>query len=758
MFRKYPALPLLAAVMLGIVAGETAYFPSWVFLAAALACVLISLGFFARSAVRPAVALAVVAAGMLAGFHYVIRYVERGPHHVANAVSSREIVHIYGAVSDWPDLRSDRTEYLIDLDSVETDRMRYVDGRLLLRVTDTTTALQRGDRVEFYGRIYFINPLHTEHNSYLRRLSHRGVSGNVYLPTLLNVRVDRRPKLGVFALVDWTRGWIMSAFERNLSGPAAALAGGFLLGETRHISTDIYTMFRDSGTLHVLAVSGSNVALVLLFVLIVLRPFGIRQPWRGGVLLSVVVLFALLSYEQPSVIRASTMAAFVLIAGILGREYDLNHIISLSILVILAAAPAQLYDIGFQLSAGTAWGLVLLVKPMTGLFERWHNRFWYRWLIFPVIVSLVAQLCSAPLIAYHFGKVPLATVPANLVIVPLTSVAVILLLVLLVGHLLWPLIGLFVGSLVDPVIRLLLILLGWFRSLQLPSLETGPLVHQPYSQVWVGWYLAVLVLAILGLSRKSYRRWAAVVILIGINLFLVQRMFQGANRHAGVHFSSLPGGIVAVVDQSIEGEADLIVSSTSVRIDNLDNRLLQPVLDMNHVKKLRYLFVVSTPFDNIDDFLRLATQYRCSTVYVAATYRASFEDYLTYRGGLESASIVYFGGQATSEIPLGYSLAANQIILRSENRTFLFSGSVRGSEMPSLPASSDPTLVLTGRWMPGADDWIRIREMGFTRVVCSRIEQVRSDSGEDSPEDQVDIVLPEFLIDLRQAGPFHLLF
>jgi len=128
MFRKYPAIPLLVAVVLGIVAGETTHFPSWFFLAAALASVLVSLACFARSATGPAVALAVVAVGMLTGFHYVIRYVERGPHHVAKAVDSREIVHIYGVVSDWPDLRTDHTDYLIDLDSIEVDRMRYVDG------------------------------------------------------------------------------------------------------------------------------------------------------------------------------------------------------------------------------------------------------------------------------------------------------------------------------------------------------------------------------------------------------------------------------------------------------------------------------------------------------------------------------------------------------------------------------------------------------------------------------------------------------
>lgn len=757
MLRKYPAIPVLVAVVAGILVGDLTDVPSWLFLSASLTLILLSLAFFSREKISIAVLLAIGSAGTLSGFHYQIRHVERGPHHAANVLSSREVVRLFGEIADWPDLRRDHTDYVVELDSVESDRMRHVEGRLILRVTDTSTALQRGDRIECFGRVYLADPNAAKHSPVVRRMALREICGTVYLPTLLNVRVDRRPIVGLFSLVDRTRTWILQAFERNLSAPAAALAGGFLLGETRHISTDVYSLFRDSGTLHVLAVSGSNVALVLLFVLLLLRPFGVRQPWRGVILLAVVFLFALLSYSQPSVIRASIMAAFIIIAGMLGREYDLNHIVSLTVLTILAAAPAQLFDIGFQLSVVTAWGLVLLVKPTTALFSRWHNRWWYRWLVFPSIVSVIAQLCSAPLIAYHFGVVPLATVPANLVVVPLTSLAVVALLALLVGHFILPLLGLFIGSLVNPILILLIKTLELFGSLHLPTLNTGPLSHQPFSELSILLYFGFIISVIFGLTRRPLRKWALGIALFALNVFLCSEILLNRNRPAQINFSSLPGGIVALVDQPGLESADLIVAPGWTRIDNLDARLLQPLLDMHRVKKIRYLFVLSAPFDNIDDLLRLAAASQSAGVYVASSHRASFEDFLVYHPEYAPPPITYFGGLGPGPASNGYHLSETGIALKTENRLYLFGPPDETFDSQLIAARvDDVTLVLTSRWAPAASDWIALKEMGITRIVCSRIEQRRNEFDEGTPVDEADLVLPEYTIDLYRSGPYRL--
>ncbi len=757
MTRRYPALPFLAAVIIGIVTADLLAAPSWIFLSIGFAAILVALALWAKGKTVGAVALTVVGIGALAGCHYAIRYLERGPHHVANNVTSKKITRVFGRIADWPDLRTDHTDYVVAVDSVVTDQLRRVDGRILLRVTDTTTALQRGDRVEFYGRVY-LNELHPEdEHSTARRMRLREICGAVYLPTLLNVRVDRRPEVGLFAVVDRVRIWILNVFEQSLSPESAAMASGFLLGETRNISPKVYGMFRDSGTLHVLAVSGSNVALVLLFVLVALRPFGVKQPWRGGALLAAILIFALLSYSQPSVIRASVMAAFVVLAGMLGREYDLNHIVSLSVLVILAVAPSQLFDVGFQLSVVTAWGLVLLVKPLSDLFGKWHNKYWYRWLVFPIMISVIAQICSAPLIAYYFGKVPLVSVPANLVIVPLTSIAVIGLMGVLAAYLILPILGLFLGTLIDPILRFLVLALQWFQQWQWTSVETGPLSNVPLAKLWIFAYFILVVLAIFGLGRKWARRWAIIGVALAINAVLATLVFMQPTQAPQIRFTSLPGGIIALVDQPGEYTADMIIASGRVRIDDVDARLIQPVLDLNRIKKLRHLYVLYATFDVIDDLLRIAIANQCAHVYVAEGNRAGFEDYLTYHPEMTSPPITYFGGEASADFGIGYRLSENRIDLATRHRQFVFcSGTESIEESVAAGEAADLTLIVANRWNPTPQDWIALRRKGVSRIICSRIEQLPVEADDASGPDDVDLVLPEFTVDLYRTGPYRL--
>jgi len=185
-----------------------------------------------------------------------------------------------------------------------------------------------------------------------------------------------------------------------------ALASGFLIGETRDIPTEIYAMFRDSGTLHLLAVSGANVALVIVFFVWAMRPFSLGPGKRSVILLIVIAVFTGVSYGDPSVMRASIMAALVIGARMLGRPFDLNNIIATAALMILLISPAQLFEVGFQLSFVTAWGLVLVVPRVAAKLQTYHERIWYRWLALPLVVAFVAQVFSAPLIAFYFQRIP----------------------------------------------------------------------------------------------------------------------------------------------------------------------------------------------------------------------------------------------------------------------------------------------------------------------------------------------------------------
>ena len=267
MVRKHPALIFLGFVVAGIVCADLTHIPSWLFLLAAFLTILAS-GPVALRSMRAAAVLVGFALTCLAAFHFAKEHYDLTPRHIARVADESQTVQIFGQVSDWPDLRTNFTELKVEVDSLGGRIGRKVEGTILLKVTDTTTAVQRGDRLEFWARIY---PMVGGENGgerfdYRRYLQLKGVFGIVYLPTLLDVRIDKRSPLGLFSIVDRLRDAIRNTFNEYLSPDGAALASGFLIGETRNIPVHVYQWFRDSGTLHLLAVSGSNVALVLVVI------------------------------------------------------------------------------------------------------------------------------------------------------------------------------------------------------------------------------------------------------------------------------------------------------------------------------------------------------------------------------------------------------------------------------------------------------------------------------------------------------------
>ncbi|MCK4574747.1 MAG: ComEC/Rec2 family competence protein, partial [candidate division Zixibacteria bacterium] len=474
MLRKYPAVYFLTFIIAGIVLADLVRPPLWILLVLAAATCLIGLAGINSKRIA-VVALAFAAAILFfAAFHYGIRYYSPGPNHISRLANSNTRYLLYGRVADWPDLKAERTEITISLDSIGGDITQPVNGNILLKISDTTTVLQRGDRIEFVARVYPVREGAAAGSfDYARYLKLKGLSGIVYLPTLLDVRVIRADQRALFRIVNDLRSAIRKSLYRNLSPTAAALAAGFLIGETRDIPPEVYRCFRDSGTLHLLAVSGSNVALVVLFFVVLMRAVPVSRRRRAVVLLVVIFLFDLLSYGEPSVVRASVMAALVILAGQFERRYDLNNIIAATAVLVLLFDPAQLYDVGFQLSFLIAWTLIFGVPRLSALFQRWHNRIWYRWLVFPLLISVVAQLGSLGLIALYFNRVPVISPVANLFIVPLVSVAVVGTLVLLLADLILPVLGAFVGSLLNAELNLTL----WIVTVM--GGEGTPLVKTP---------------------------------------------------------------------------------------------------------------------------------------------------------------------------------------------------------------------------------------------------------------------------------------
>ena len=185
---------------------------------------------------------------------------------------------------------------------------------------------------------------------------------------------------------------------------------GFVLGDTRGQPVDITDDFRGSGLSHLLAVSGQNVAFVLALAGPFLRRVGLRA--RLPATLAVIGFFALLTRFEPSVLRASVMAALAVTAATLGRETSSVRLLALAVTGLVLVDPFLVRSVGFQLSVGACIGIVLLSAPLARALPG------PRPIVEALAVSLSAQAGVAPALIAVFSGVPVAGVPANLLAAP----------------------------------------------------------------------------------------------------------------------------------------------------------------------------------------------------------------------------------------------------------------------------------------------------------------------------------------------------
>lgn len=197
---------------------------------------------------------------------------------------------------------------------------------------------------------------------------------------------------------------------RVLDPQERALYTGVVIGDDRAQSAALADDFLGAGLTHLLAVSGQNVAFALALVGPLLRRLRIWP--RLVVTLAVIGLFALMTRFEPSVLRASAMAALATATATTGSPLPRLRVLALAVTGLLVVDPLLVGSVGFQLSAAATAAIVVLAGPLAAALPGPGP------LREALAVTAAAQLGVAPVLLLTFGPLPVASVPANLLAVP----------------------------------------------------------------------------------------------------------------------------------------------------------------------------------------------------------------------------------------------------------------------------------------------------------------------------------------------------
>jgi len=211
----------------------------------------------------------------------------------------------------------------------------------------------------------------------------------------------------------------------SLSGDARELLPGLILGDTRNQSLALSQDMKNSGLTHLTAVSGGNIAILLLAIIWLCQKFRFTIKKQIVTGLFTLIIFALLVRTEPSVVRASLMGAISLLGLFTGtRRHGISALVT-TICIALLVDPNLAVSWGFCLSVFATAGLLVFTRPFANKISELVPRI-PESLSVLIAVALSAQISTAGLIAGFSGQITLWSIPANLLASPVIPFVTIL--------------------------------------------------------------------------------------------------------------------------------------------------------------------------------------------------------------------------------------------------------------------------------------------------------------------------------------------
>jgi competence protein ComEC len=484
------------------------------------------------------------------------------------AVSLHKKISLEGVVSGFPRIKNHKSDFVLKVSGVDGQRK---SGNVLVRTTAKNAPLWR-QHVKVTGELKNPRGMGVLGNfDWKKYLASRQIHKEMYVnpdKQIGSIETISPPNF-FFTAVHKFRNKVLKTFADIFPKEEAAIISGIVLGEKTSLSGELNKAFRDSGAMHLLVASGSNVGFVTWLVYILCAWFGVKRRTSAFIALVVAGLYTLCAGADAPLLRAYIMSLAVTIGFLSERESGIFQGLVLAGLVILIFNPSALFQAGFQMSFLATFGIILVFSN----FEFFKNRkHWQKAVVSVMLMTLSAQLTLYPLMARYFHSVSIAALFSNLVLVPLSAV------IISAGFIIAVLAFLPLGWLLSIVTTLTAFVLTAFKNLVVffASFDISAITCPSPPWHWIVVYYLVLFFLI-NVSVKELRKKlliptiVAVVLSLGLGYFLTSKsdvyMFSlGRNNSILV---KTKGGKTVLINAGIKGSvlANAVLEIGKRRID-----------------------------------------------------------------------------------------------------------------------------------------------------------------------------------------------
>ena len=371
--------------------------------------------------------------------------------------------------------------------------------------------------------------------------------------------------------------------QAKLSEKSKKFTKGIILADRTEMDRETVEDFSKSGLVHILAISGSHMAIIFWLILLLLKPIFPANFRNFPIVISLIFiwLFAVFIDFGSSVIRSCIMITAYYFYVLLQRKPDLLHAMAISGLAILIFDTNQLFDVGFQLSFIAVFGIFWLNEPILKYLPKPKNTV-QNFLVNVISISIAAQLATLPLVIYYFHQYSLISVIANLVVIPFSEVIIIfaLLMTILLGFgfdISW------LNTLYDSGVQLVLKVIHFFASLDVFFFKNIPM-H--WSEV------IVLFSMIYFLRRFLTRHHLKSLIKVGFLVILFLMLRIGFNYYENAQSEILVHEFFKEKIISVK-EKDKVVFfvKNSKNLEKQKKYIIEPYLVARRVNDFKIIFV-----------------------------------------------------------------------------------------------------------------------------------------------------------------------